>query len=348
MLEFIPPAKKLQPDFNQLLAVLHREAPLRPTLFEFFLNDRLYDLLADPSPPGLDDSLIPTWKVITAFKNAGYDYATFLLPGFDFPSNRQKVAQTISINAGGVIKDWTSFRAYPWPDPQAANVEMLDRLSDWLPAGMKLVGYSPDGVLENVIKLVGYQDLCYLLSDDERLVQSIFDGVGERLVDYYEILSGHPVIGACISNDDWGFKTHTLLSPASLRRFVFPWHRRIVEKVHAAGKPVILHSCGYFERIIDDIVDEMEFDGRHSYEDAILPVEQAYERYHSRIAILGGIDVDFICRMRPEAVYQRARALLEQTRQCGGYALGTGNSVPEYVPDQGFFALLQAALEARL
>jgi len=347
MPEFVKPAIQPQPDFNQLLAVLRREEPPRPTLFEFFLNDRLYDLLADPTPPRLDASLTHTWKVITAFKNAGYDYATFLLSGFDFPSDRQKVAQTISINAGGVIKDWASFRAYPWPDPGAADVSMLDMLSDWMPAGMKLVGYGPDGVLENVIKLVGYQDLCYLLSDDERLVQKIFDSVGARLVVYYEILADHPLIGACISNDDWGFKTHTLLSPASLRQFVFPWNRRNVEKVHAAGKPVILHSCGYFEHIIDDIVDEMNFDGRHSYEDAILPVEQAFKRYHRRIAILGGIDVDFICRSRPEAVYQRARALLAQTRQCGGYALGTGNSVPDYVPDQGYFAMLQAALEER-
>ncbi len=347
MPDFTPLSIQPAPDFDQLLAVLRRQTPRRPTLFEFFLNDRLYDRLADPPPPGLEDGLARFWKVITAFKNAGYDYATFLLPGFDFPSARQQVARTISINAGGVIKDWASFRAYPWPDPQSADWSILDALAERLPEGMKLVGYSPDGVLENVIKLVGYQDLCLLLADDERLVEEIFEAVGARLVRYYEILAGHPAIGAGIANDDWGFKTHTLLSPGALRRFVFPWYQRIVETLHAAGKPVILHSCGHFERILDDIVDGMGFDGRHSYEDAILPVEQAYERYHSRIAILGGIDVDFICRSQPEAVYQRALSMLERTCQRGGYALGTGNSVPDYVPDQGYFALLQAALEQR-
>jgi uroporphyrinogen decarboxylase len=29
----------------------------------------------------------------------------------------------------------------------------------------------------------------------------------------------------------------------------------------------------------------------------------------------------------------------------GGYALGTGNSVPDYVPDEGYFAMTRAALE---
>jgi uroporphyrinogen decarboxylase len=100
-------------------------------------------------------------------------------------------------------------------------------------------------------------------------------------------------------------------------------------------------------KVVDDIIDNMGFDGRHSYEDSILPVEQAYELYHQRIAILGGIDVDFVCRARPEEVYQRSKAMLERTAERGGYALGTGNSVPEYVPDEGYFAMIRAALDLR-
>jgi hypothetical protein len=38
-----------EPDFNNLLAVLRHEAPSRPTLFEFLLNDHLYQRMADPA-----------------------------------------------------------------------------------------------------------------------------------------------------------------------------------------------------------------------------------------------------------------------------------------------------------
>ena len=61
---------------------------------------------------------------------------------------------------------------------------------------------------------------------------------------------------------------------------------------------MILHSCGHFERILDDMA-AIGIDGRHSYEDVILPVEEAYERYHDRFAIIGGMDVDFVCRCEP-------------------------------------------------
>ncbi len=78
----------------------------------------------------------------------------------------------------------------------------------------------------------------------------------------------------------------------------------------------------------------------------MIPVEEAYERWHDRFAILGGIDVDFVCRSTPEQVYTRCRAMLERTAGRGGYALGTGNSVPSYVPDEQYFAILRAVVES--
>jgi uroporphyrinogen decarboxylase len=63
--------------------------------------------------------------------------------------------------------------------------------------------------------------------------------------------------------------------------------------------------------------------------------------------LLGGIDVDFIIRHTPEETYTRSRAMLERAASQGGYALGTGNSVPEYIEDEKYFAMTRAALEAR-
>jgi uroporphyrinogen decarboxylase len=329
-----------------LLAVLRREVPGRPTLFEFFMNDRLYRRVVPGPEPRDQEGMIR--REIAAFERLGYDYTTVRVPGFDFSEGLERQsAESVSLNEGGVISNRPDLERHPWPDPDLADYQILDRLGDDLPRGMKLVLYTPGGVLENVVSLVGYEALCYMMVDDPQLVEAVFDQVGTRLLRYYERAVGHEAIGACISNDDWGFKTGTLLSPASLRKLVFPWHKRFVELSHAAGKPMILHSCGKFEKIIDDVIDEMGFDGRHSYEDNIMPVEESYERYHQRIAILGGIDVDFVCQSSPEEVYERSRAMLERVAGRGGYALGTGNSVPEYVPDANYIAMVRAALDLR-
>ena len=48
----------------------------------------------------------------------------------------------------------------------------------------------------------------------------------------------------------------------------------------------------------------------------------------------------------PEQIQARCRAMLERTATRGGYALGTGNSIPEYVPVENYFAMIRTATDA--
>jgi len=342
-----PPASPGDPDFNNLLAVLDRKTPARPTLFEFFMNAPLYERLVPDPPVTGEPEFDAMLRAIHAFRAAGYDYATVKLPDFEFIAGEVAQKETRSINDGGVISDRETFEMYTWPDPETTDYDLLNRLVPYLPDGMKLIVHGPCGILENAIFLVGYESLCLMIMDDPELATDVFDRIGSLLVRYYERAVAYDSVGAVIGNDDWGYKSQTMLSPGDMRRFVFPCHEKIVEVAHAAGKAAILHSCGCLTSVMDDIIDDMKYDGKHSYEDNIQPVEEAYEQYGTRIAILGGIDVDFVCRSDPADVFARSRAMLERTADRGSYALGTGNSVPEYVPDAGYFAMLDAALSAR-
>ena len=161
-------------------------------------------------------------------------------------------------------------------------------------------------------------------------------------MDYYEECAKYDTVGLLMVNDDWGFNTQTMLSVADMRKYVFPWHKKMVEAAHKNGKLAVLHSCGYMVDIMEDIIEDMKYDGRHSYEDNIVPVEEAYRRWGGRIAILGGIDVDFLSRRSEEEIRQRAQNLLDMCAEKGGYALGSGNSIPDYVPAAKYFAMTSA------
>jgi uroporphyrinogen decarboxylase len=210
---------------------------------------------------------------------------------------------------------------------------------------MKLIGCAPGGVLENIIDLVGYETLCYMSLIDQELTEEIFTNIGSRLVDYYKIVVQYDSVGALIVNDDWGFKTQTMFDIETLRKYVFPWHKKIVEVIHKSGKPAILHSCGYMNDVMEDIIYDMKYDGKHSFEDGIIPVEEAINKWGDEIAIMGGIDLDFLVRSTPELIRTRARKLLEQTENKGAYALGSGNSIPDYVPYQNYFSMIRAVYE---
>jgi uroporphyrinogen decarboxylase len=84
----------------------------------------------------------------------------------------------------------------------------------------------------------------------------------------------------------------------------------------------------------------VRIDAKHSFEDTILNVQEAKRLYGGRVSLLGGIDMDFLCRADPKAVRQRVRETLEVCQPGGGYCLGTGNSVANYVPLENFLVML--------
>ncbi len=329
-----------KPDFENILKICRREAPARPTLFEFFFGENIQRHFTGKCSDLGDYSDKALGIVVDSFYKAGYDYCTLPAPGFNFPTADIKQEKTVSLNSGAVITGWESFEKYQWPNLDSGDFNIFKRVEGHLPQGMKVIAHGPLGVLETAVKITGYENLCIISMTDPELTAGIFNNIGSRLLAYYQRCLGYNSVGAIIGNDDWGFKTQTMFSPEMFRQYVFPWHKKIVAAAHNAGRPAILHSCGNLENVYDDIIDDIKYNAKHSYEDGILPVEDFYRKYHDRIAIMGGIDVDFLCRSQPEEIKKRARGLLELTAQHGGYGLGSGNSIPDYVPVESYLAMI--------
>jgi uroporphyrinogen decarboxylase len=98
---------------------------------------------------------------------------------------------------------------------------------------------------------------------------------------------------------------------------------------------------------MEDLISDVKIDAKHSYEDSILPVEEALKIYGDRIAILGGIDVDRLCRSTEQELEGYIARLLDQVGDKGGYALGSGNSIPDYVPTRNYLKMLEAGWQFR-
>jgi uroporphyrinogen decarboxylase len=149
-----------------------------------------------------------------------------------------------------------------------------------------------------------------------------------------------PNVGALWLGDDMGFKTQTMISPRHMQQYVFPYQRRLAEIAHSHDLPFLLHACGNLERIMPTLIEEVGIDAKHSFEDVIMPVTEAKRRYGDQIAILGGVDVDYLCRHSEAEVRAYTRHILDACMPGGGYALGTGNSVANYIPVRNYLAML--------
>jgi len=127
-----------------------------------------------------------------------------------------------------------------------------------------------------------------------------------------------------------------------------PGHKLMAKMSHAAGRPELLHCCGKIADIMPDLIDDVRIDARHSFEYVIEPVTEAKRRYGQWIALLGGINVDFMCRASIPAIRERVRRTLEVCLLVGGYCLGTGNSVANYIPVENYLAMLDAGRQFSL
>jgi len=125
-----------------------------------------------------------------------------------------------------------------------------------------------------------------------------------------------------------------------MREFVLPGHRKIAQACHAAGRPYLLHVCGKIDSIMPDLIRDVRIDAKHSFEDTIESVIDDKEKYGRDIALLGGIDVDFLCRATEPQIRKRVRDTLEKCMPGGGYCLGTGNSVANYIPIDNYLVML--------
>ena len=343
------------PDFARFERVLRREEePDRVHFCELFSNIErpVLEALGLAEDPPREDAPMEereqhAWRQhITYMHTLGYDYVNGGARGFGFPKNELPRGTTPEgerayyLASSHTIASREDFEAYPWPDMSQVDTTPLDRMAPLVPEGMRIMAGSPGGVLENPMWLLGYEGISYLLYEDEPIVRDVFDAVGSRMVEYAERVASLDVVGGFFLGDDLGFKTQTMLSPAVLREFVFPWHARIVDAAHRHGKTAILHACGNVDEVMDDII-ACGWDAKHSFEDAIEPVWEAKAKYGDRIALLGGFDMDKLSRMTVDEVRQHSRTLVERCNPGGGWALGSGNSVANYIPPENFLAMLE-------
>ena len=307
-----------------------------------------YGLLDDLDPA---DPFFQQRRLMTLQRFLGYDYVRMGLDGWEMPLHRTTADDTAELaHAGGrafmdqhegPITTWEEFENYPWPDPDACSTRSLEFFSENLPDGMCIVGGRGFAHFAEYLSwLMGYETLCFALYDQRDLVAAISRKLNDMFARMVERFLQFDRVKLIWGSDDMGFRTATLIAPDDLREFVLPGHKLLAQKAHEAGRPYIIHSCGNLEEIMVDLIEDVGIDAKHSFEDTIESVVDAKRKYGDRIAVLGGIDMDFLCRADEGQVRRRVRETLEKCMPGGGYCLGTGNSVANYIPLDNYLAML--------
>ena len=253
----------------------------------------------------------------------------------------------------GPIQTRDDFNKYPFEDIPRIFWETyeprLQSIRRMMPAGMKAYGGCGYGIFETAQDLVGYESLCTMQYLDPELFADLFQKIGElyetlwsRMVDEFDDLFVFYRMG-----DDLGHRTSTMLEPDTIRHFILPQQQKVIDIVHRKNKKFLLHSCGNIMSIMPDIL-KMGIDAKHSNEDQICLFDVWIDNYADKIGLFGGFDMNYLILNPYDQVYNKV--LEEGTRfreKANGYGLGSGNSIPDYMQVEGFYAMVDAVKEIR-
>lgn len=129
--------------------------------------------------------------------------------------------------------------------------------------------------------------------------------------------------------EDMGFKGRPFMSPEMYRQLIMPAHQKTIAFAHSLDLPVIMHSCGFVEPLLPDMV-AAGIDALQAIEvKAGMDLLRIYQQYGEKIALIGGLDVRPVANNDLPAIKQELESKIPFVRQHNGFILHSDHSIPE-------------------
>lgn len=143
--------------------------------------------------------------------------------------------------------------------------------------------------------------------------------------------------------DDMGYKKAPFFSLRTYRELLKPAQKRAAEWAHAKGIPAHLHSCGYVEPFIPDLI-EIGVNALNPLEvKAGMDPVKLKQLYGKDLVLHGGINA--VLWDDVNAITAEMRQVVPALKENGGYIFSSDHSVPSSVSLDNFRAIVELAKE---
>lgn len=223
--------------------------------------------------------------------------------------------------------------------------------------GFPVLGRTSPGVFEMLHVLCGHEKAYVDLVANTAISEAIMDHVLAHKLDFYtasiELLLRAGVQRFLVSeSDDLGGQSGLLVSPDMYRRLVKPRHQQLFTHIKTVSKgraSVELHCCGAIRPLLPDLIE--------SGVEVINPVQVSASGMDNTAALKaefgtdlvfhgGGIDSQRTLPYgTPAEVRNEVERRIADLRDSGGFIFTPVHSVQHDVPEENFFAMLEAYYE---
>lgn len=222
----------------------------------------------------------------------------------------------------------------------ASTAEELRRLLDRKYPKMGLMAGFGD-VFTTTWMLRGFTQFCVDLYRNRGLIRRIYEKVSEVALHECKVLV-EAGVDAVWPSDDIAHIDGLLVSPRDLKEFFFPWLREVGRIAKKNSLPMIYHSDGDLTSVMEDLID-CGVDAIHPVEPKAMNIVEVKERWGDRLALIGNIDLGYTLTLGTvDDVVREVKERIRDLAPGGGYAVGTSNTVTDYVKLENYKAMIAA------
>ena len=153
------------------------------------------------------------------------------------------------------VSEWKEKMPFPnWDDIDWEGIARKN--ADYLNTDQAIQFTIFTGYFERLISLLSFEEAAMelIMEDYEEDIQELFTALTDLYIDLARRFRKH--FGAdwvCI-HDDWGTQRAAFFSPAVHRKMIVPHLKRFAEECHKEGLVVEMHSCGFIEELIPNLI----------------------------------------------------------------------------------------------
>lgn len=331
------------PDINNLIKTLRREKSgfipiaelgIHPVIKEKFLGKKILTITDE----------IEFWY------KAGYDYIK-IQPEVNFNTTQINGVNNLSFNEdGSVFRKWASEESgiitneddlsnYKFPETDEISYSKFEEAGKLLPEGMGIIGQYGD-IFTMTWELMGFENFSIALFENENLISLVNKKIGEIVVKMFKDMSEMDSVYALWYSDDIAYSNSLMVSPDTLDKFFFPWLKKIGDIARSSNKPLIYHSDGILYDVMEKIID-CGVSALHPIEPKAMDISDVKQKYGDKLCLIGNIDVDLLSRGSQDDIKKVVIKNIETVGKDGGYCVGSGNSIPEYVKLENYITMIE-------
>jgi len=337
----------MRPDFASLRTTLRRGKGEHVPMIELGVHPTIKEKLIGRPVMTLSDD-VEFWH------KAGYDYVK-LQPIADFNPAKISLEEHITFNEDGtlfrkwasegtgVISSFEDIDRYQFPAKADFDYWKFEQVRSILPDGMGVIGQYGD-IFTMTWEMMGFETFSSAIYENPGLVKALNEKLGGLVISMFEYFAQSDAVDALWYSDDIAFTGGLLVSPETLHQYFFPWLRRIGDLARKYNKPLLYHTDGVLWDVFDEII-ACGVDAIHPIESKAMDIREVKRLYGDKLCLLGNVDVDILARGTPEQIRGIVKENVEMVGANGGYCVGSGNSIPEYVKYENYLALLSATRE---